>query len=236
MNLKEEFGFLSAFQGNDVLEAAEAVAKLQRLLRASLFEWKSATFLVPVLAGAREQPRLDRLAKQRDWKLSVAASLIGGATRLGVPMDRIMFRDRVFPVYRHIDRARLLCSLAAAETQAPLNFENREGSMLMYFSHIAVFGILDDDIVVSPRSAVGVSDEFQQSPAAQEFRASVKLYRQMLLSKGYRGKSCSHTLANLKPRELSLAQAPLNRLVVRALVLPFVHSRAHMYVVRQIRL
>lgn len=150
--------------------------------------------------------------------------MIGSATRLGVPIDRIMFLDRVLPVYRHIDRARLLCSLAAAETQAPLNFEKGEGSMLMYFSHVAVFGTLDDDILVSPRSAVGVSDEFQQSLAAQEFRASVKLYKRNLLSKGYKGKGSSHVSENLKPRELSVCHAPLNRLVDSALVLSFVHA------------
>ena len=207
-------------QGDEAAAAGAAAANLQHLLLSPFFSLCSITLVVPALAGVRANPRYVAAAAaaavtgggQPGAAGAAAAATVEVAMRLlGLddPLGMILaLAGDSGEMYVHRDPARFLCSLAAAETQSSStssSSSNSNGSLLLHFERVSVFAILDGDMLVSPRSAAGVSDDFQDSAAAR------KLLQQAAAAAAAADGAATETAQALLPHRLPVELAPLNQ-------------------------
>lgn len=197
-------------QGQEAQAAKAAAARARSLLSSPLFGLSSVTLVVPALAGVRSRLRFGSTRREteeaaappsRDESLETVLTWGGGTG----------------PIYVHRDDSRLLCSLAASETQATSG--SRSGSMLMDFDQISLFATIDGDIFVSPRSASGVSDSFQGSAGAstlvrEAIKAQVTAAADAAAGKPVIAPAAADTPIAYKPHRLPTEFSPLLRLAM----------------------
>lgn len=208
------------YQTNDKdgLSAFSAVSTLHIHLSSPFFSLYSITFTVPALAGIRIKSDFFHLGVSAARDVGrvggggAAAALPAGRSflRLFTPKDQdttLDFCGESGPVYFHLDDAKMLCSLAASESQPDTRNGSSSTSLLLQFKLITVFATLEGDVLVSPRAGAGVSDEFQTSIPAKQLIQRAEAAAAALAEGGQAAESAD--LQALLPHRLPVESAPL---------------------------